>query len=260
MDKTFEEYSDLPIDLQYAILKSNDEIRNARLLSTALKNVSLYDKIEKDLSLPPIPREIKRYLETYPLAFTVFYQYSEPSQIVGNLLRYVLGPDGYRTNFFITCVEDGTSKRGMVEGGEVFDVYDADLRETDFVIILPNYTPVKPIVSDIIYYDVLTYRFIIAKRLEEFEIDDYLPRTQQAVMKYLDQIVGSSPEAILFVYYFIISSAHLLGIIVTPETEEYFRNYEFEFDASDPTAREVIRMNDSITRIYPLIVEKLNSL
>lgn len=264
-EPTFKNYSLLPPELQYKILKDNDEVRNARSLSIALRDLSLYDKIEKDLILSPTSGDITTYLKTFPLAFKVFYQFRGDDELFGNLVNYEYIPTGYNATRYIICeFRDDEIKRQSLP-----DEYNTTIEElakyanpklASWDILIPDCVPVGPVEANVVYYDLLTYWAVIIDRLKSLGVSNIIDFARKAVMTYLDEIINSHPNSLIFVYYFVVSSAHLLGIVVTEETKEYFEDSIFEYDSRDYENSHILRMEASIQRIYPLIVHRLGCL
>ena len=266
---SFEEYSLLPPELQYRILRDNDEVRTARSLSAPLRTAALYDAIEKDLLRPLTPEEIKQYLETLPVAFRVFYQRREGRDLFGNLVSYEYTNKGYMASRYIICAlrNDISHRFSLVDDYEVkIDeiAQYANPKTTPWDILIPDYIPILPIDATKVFYDLPTYKSIILERLKILgliNVQQIQEVSTKAVMRYFDDIVNNSQSsALMFVYYFVVSSAHLLAIPVTDETKEYFQDTDFEYDAWETEDPKILRMEASIERIAPLIRRRLECL
>ncbi|CAK7994614.1 Hypothetical protein POVR1_LOCUS138 [uncultured virus] len=275
----------LPIDLQYQILKESHEgIRVSRLLNKKLRKAFQYDQIDLNILSVPLVSEIEDYLtQCLPLNFNIFYHHrTTHGDLYGKLMHYRYRSDVYgqgyanlfeviirleSDNITINSMEETEieshsintlAQRGRVAGDE-FIVYQ------HCYIISRNSTcetHQRDFKANVLYYDLLTIRYVIEKRLQSLETPAKQMKrlTNQYLIRYLDDIVlNVTIQTYPFVYYFVVSSAHLLAISTPREMTRYFPDSDINYisNAEDPN---IVEMQASINRLHPMIIKRLESI
>ena len=164
---------------------------------------------------------------------------------------------------FVDDVEPGSypintlARLGRVGGDDDVIVY-----KQQYQIMAADEVPSRELYANIFYYDLLAIRYVIEKRLQSLEvpIGQMKRLTNQYLIRYLDDIVMNvTTQTSPFVYYFVVSSAHLLAIPTPHATKRYFTNTPISY-VSNPEDPNAIDMLASINRLYPQIIERLKCL
>lgn len=203
----FHHFSILPLDLQYKILLDSDYgVVNARSLTTIFRQRALWDKIERDLLLPPTRNEMIEYLQTSPASVKIVAKFNVDYGTFIICYNYsILNDDN---NFTIYVMSIANSAIEHIQYME--NILHSNI---EYFLGCINY-------DGIILHDLEAIRWVIQNRLVHYGLVEHVDKTVHTYfMQYIEQskTLYMNDSALEFIYLFV--NASMLQLITFEERE-----------------------------------------
>jgi len=240
----FEKFTELPPELQSSIFEGSNVTKHAPLLSKVLRDTLKNTIISEYIQNKPTRKEINAYILTRPVSIVILNVQSRDYDPTDDVVEDEDDVLGYVTTFatdnYPKAIPVGLTFVGVDVNG--LFIHEGGYKDEKLVDVSSKINAEYD--GSELYFDVMTMKYVIGKRLEQFSIMNPIHHTLEYFNYVIDGLKTRAPLPVLYLY--VRENARMLFIPLTAdELEETIDTKVFQ---------------DAIERLYPLIINRLKNM